>query len=424
MKYVLMLLVAVVVSCDRDKDPAPMGAAKVSLQDESIKVEPPTSLTAIWDGTEDSPAMLFSWNPSAAEGATGDHGFRIKRSPSAAAYRNYTISGSSSHRLSGLEYGTHYEWGVQAEGFGHQGYENSDWSMSFFTAQETVAEEIVEEVEVEENNEETGPSRVELPTLDDISSVPYEETGFCREGYRPNYEDRDGTCVPDCSRSYTWDDESGSCVSICSGPGLADGKYDTILGRCRCDNAGGYVFQNGACELESVPDDEPVEVSLVCDGVGPRVLTQAVEDHPSNVSYWWEDVCRIDGGTTLAPSAYPWTHSHTYCHTISEGVIHTHTNGEKEKVFWGTDDAASWFTAQYGHNHSDPIGELELPPYISLEDAELDKKYPFAAEHRHGGEDERLEGSHAHPQGSHGTDWCYQDESATCSSDGSWSCGS
>ena len=96
-------------------------------------------------------------------------------------------------------------------------------------------------VEEEVAVEETGPSRVELPTLADIPSVPYEETGWCREGYRPNYEDQDGTCVPYCSQSYTWDDDAGKCVSICSGPGVEDGKYDVVLGRCRCDNAGGYI---------------------------------------------------------------------------------------------------------------------------------------------------------------------------------------
>ena len=428
MKYVLMLLVAVAVSCDRDKTPPPMGAGKVSLQDESTKVASPTGLAATWDGTESSPAMLLSWNPSSStEGTTGEYSLRVKKSISS-HYQTYSTSGSS-YKVAGLEHGVSYEWGVQTEALTFQGYESSDWSSSSFIAQETVVNVVVEEEAVEEE------VAVEEARSSESSEVSSQVVFIEDPNYQPGLSPVSGN---DRSRCKQWEHWTGSeCVDACTGTGQLSGRlgWDASFGRCRCDNENGYAYNpdNSRCELIDQPDEIPVESSPNCEGTAPRILNLAVGNHGSSSTVWGNPSRCSDhscsrGEYCQVPEvsgSYPWSHTHQVCEDVTEGYTHRHNMGKetrgKKCSFSNTPDCSAYgefcFTS-WNHGAHD---EDEL-----FEDMTADHECQvvFQETHKHGNWSARVfSTSHAHPSGSYGTDWCRQGESAVCGG-GTWSCGS
>ena len=279
--------------------------------------------------------------------------------------------------------------------------------------------------------------------------VPFEG---CPEGFRQD-PIKIGTCRADCADWEHWDGEE--CVDACVGTGYIPGRlgWSAIYERCECDNEGGYARNpdTGSCELVVEPDPIPVEVDLSCTGSAPRTLTYSIGDHASNLSWWNgssftnEDLNSAARPDLTPPSAYPWTHTHTIVEITSPGDEHSHPVGVERwgRVCGGSSDdyctnsrhgdedlLHSW-TRGHGHgggsdgfNHSHDGRGDHSHTFADLgHHAPKDKHDKvFSKSHWHDRHVINRDHTHAHPLGSHGSDYCYSGEKAACGNDGTWRC--
>ena len=444
MRALLLAFAAFLLSCDSDDVPV-RPAGKITQNGEATtQVASVTNLHAAFDGTEDAPAILLSWSPPEdTEGMTGDYNLRYKLSSS--QYYRMSSTRDSSLRVSGLVMGDVYDWGVQTEALLFQGYSHSAWVDSTFTVSLTEGltdneDDTTDETANTENTENE-------PSSSDGDDDDSQSEFISDPDYEPGLETISTARIEDlqCALDGVWRPwlhwNGSECVDACVGTGQVPGHlgWDGLNNRCGCDNENGYAYNsaNGRCELIRQPEENPIEVDPNCEGTAPRVLNVDVGNHGSNTVVWGapnrcaDNTCTIgDGGESCqvpeVSNSYPWSHTHKVCEQVVQGVEHTHNMGRK--TYGGRDcglgieeDCSAYGnfcvrteqTVPYGHSANELFADMT--PAHNCEEV-------YQTKHVHGWSASVSVTTHSHPSGSHGTDWCYSDESAVCGGDGTWSC--
>ena len=470
MKFLFVTFAAFfLLSCDSDDDAPAVGPAGKIAGVESTRVGPPTSLSVEFDYS--AQAVTLRWGaPEDTDGYDGHFHIRYSYPNSNGFISRGVRDGSLSYRLVDVRSDVTYNWGVRTEG--RTGYGNSDWVSDTFVFTNAPAAVEPEPEETQEEGTEAGSTSSD-PVQEIREDINYyaglplvNQQGFRSTDDCPaNYVLRSGRtstgtkyqCFPDCESWESWN--GTECVEACVGTGQLAGSlvWDGPNGsaRCGCDHAAGYTRYTGSesgCGLIYVPPVSSVSSSssssssstpstTACPAdTRPKSLRAKVRtDHAANKG----NNCYTNIDAT-APTAYPWDHSHTVCNRW--GTYHSHPIALKCGDSWpfqwiNFSGSSAHCGVSWDHHTSDDNGFTHGihrcgncggctendGHYHSYDDlGHHAGNCVMGSNHPHNHPDQAFEAvgdHHAHPPAAeHGTGWCYSNETATCGSDGTWSC--